>query len=307
MINKFLEYIEIERHYSQRTIGEYERDLKEFCSFLRVDPAEFDPTIATSDDVRMWIVYMMDQGLAISSVKRKVSSLRSFFRFLLKVKVVQCDVTRAVITPKSPKPLPVFFRDAEVEDALCDMGDTSNFVTRRDMLIISILYETGIRQAEMLGLMDGSIDESESQIRVFGKRKKERIIPIGINLLAQIQAYRQLRNERFGIISSPQQPLLLSEKGTPLTKHLLYVIVRTRMGAVSTLKKHSPHVLRHTFATSMFNNGADINTIKTLLGHASLAATQIYTHASFDQLRIAYQQSHPRARKNENEGKITDN
>ncbi len=211
------------------------------------------------------------------------------------------DITRGVIAPKMQKPLPVFFKEEEMNRAEEQMEWSDDYESMRDSLIIEMLYETGMRRAEMLGLKDDDVDLRQHQVRVFGKRRKERIVPFGERLTAMIERYLSCREETFGVRNNGEQDVslafFLNSKGKPLTESQLYKIVRDRMGEVSTLKKHSPHVLRHTFATTMLNNGADINTIKDLLGHASLAATQVYTHTTFEQLKEVYQKSHPRAMK----------
>lgn len=299
MIQKFLDYITIERNYSKLTVRAYEQDLKEFCSYLHVEPSNLDPSIVSEADIKDWMISLLDAGEKPRTVRRKLSSLRSFWRFLLRVGFVNKDVTRAIIAPKMDKPLPVFFKESEMHDAQAAMAWADDFVSKRDSLIIDMLYQTGMREAEIVGLIDGDIDLSRGEVRVFGKRRKERIIPFGDALAQRIRDYQTARNEEFNLTTAPTQPLLVTDKGQKVTVKHIYNMVRARMGEVSTLKKHSPHVLRHTFATEMLNNGADINTIKTLLGHSSLAATQVYTHTTFEQLKQAYQNAHPRAKTKE--------
>ena len=311
MIQRFLDYIAIEKRYSVRTVKEYGDDLRMWCGFLGWELEEFDPSQLDESDVKGWMVEMMDNGVSARSVKRRLSAVKSLYRFLLATGVVKVNITSKVIMPKTDKPLPVFFKESEMaafksrnEMPAYDEGmDKEEWLElMRDYLVVELLYQTGMRRAELAGLKDSDVDLSARQVRVFGKRKKERLVPLGEGLVKEIEDYLAVKGEilseqeRFGIF------LVRKKKNgiwVPLGADGIYNIVRARMGDVSTLKKHSPHVLRHTFATTMLNNGADIRSIQALLGHSSLAATQVYTHASFDQMKKAYEEAHPRGRRKE--------
>ena len=311
MIQRFLDYIAIEKRYSVRTVKEYGDDLRMWCGFLGWELEEFNPSQLDESDVKEWMVEMMDNGVSARSVKRRLSAVKSLYRFLLATGVVKVNITSKVIMPKTDKPLPVFFKESEMaafksrnEMPAYDEGmDKEEWLEQmRDYLVVELLYQTGMRRAELAGLKDSDVDLSARQVRVFGKRKKERLVPLGEGLVKEIEGYLAVKGEilseqdRFGIF------LVRKKKNgiwVPLGADGIYNIVRARMGDVSTLKKHSPHVLRHTFATTMLNNGADIRSIQALLGHSSLAATQVYTHSSFEQMKKAYEQAHPRGRRNE--------
>ena len=297
MIQHFLDYIAIERKYSQRTVEAYHDDLRDFCRFMGWKIEDFDPDQVGETDVKLWMLDMIEQQhQSPRSVKRRLSALRSFYKYLLRQRRVSKDVTARIIPPKADKPLPVFFRreemEAEQKNSEYRMQSTDySYESVRDGLIIEMLYQTGMRQAELLGLTDADLDLQQGQVRIFGKRRKERIVPIGEKLIAQIKEYISLRDAEDSISREDNRFF------PNLTKSKLYRIVRMHMGEVSTLKKHSPHVLRHTFATTMLDNGADIRTIQTLLGHASLSTTSIYTHTTFEQVKRVYMQTHPRAKK----------
>ena len=308
MIQKFLDYIAIEKRYSVRTVGEYGDDLRAWCAFLGWEVTEFDPSKVGVEDVKLWMVDMLDRGQSPRSVKRRLSAVKSLYKFLLRVGLVKVDITRAIVAPKTDKPLPIYFREGDMEAVKAnqerdwneDMCGEDQLVHLRDYLIVEMLYQTGMRRAELVGLKEVDMDTRQRQVRVLGKRAKERIVPMGDALCELIEEYRTKKSEVLGEQDGIGTLLVRKNRNggwQAMDAHTLYNIVRTRMGEVSTLKKHSPHVLRHTFATTMLNNGADIRTIQSLLGHASLAATQVYTHATFEQMKEAYHAAHPRSKK----------
>lgn len=294
MITRFIEYILVEKHYSEKTAAAYEHDLKELCRFLDVDVADFDPSLTTEDDIKGFLIDLMERGGSARSACRYLSTFCSFWKYLLRIDYVKVDVTAKVVAPKIEKHLPVFFKEREMDLATARSGHDDDFISVRDTLIIELLYQTGMRRSELLGLKRESIDEYRKLIKVLGKRNKERMIPVSDELLCLIRQYMDFRRE---LVGDDSGMLFVTEKGENMAVNTLYNIVRNRMGEVSTLKKRSPHVLRHTFATTMLDNGADINTIKTLLGHSSLAATEVYTHTTFEQIKAEYKNAHPRAQK----------
>ena len=306
MIQRFLDYIAIEKRYSERTVKEYGDDLRAWCAFLGWSVEDFDPSELDSEDVKSWMMHMLDLGQSPRSVKRRLSAVKSLYRFLLSLGLVKVNITRTVIVPKVDKPLPMFFRESEME-AFKEQNKVPSYEEgmdkiewlelMRDYLVVELLYQTGMRRAELAALNDNDVDVKGRQIRVFGKRKKERIVPMGEHLASTVQEYLQVKrdilteNNGFGIFLVRKKK---NGEWVALGATALYNIVRARMGEVSTLKKHSPHVLRHTFATTMLNNGADIRTIQMLLGHSSLEATQVYTHTTFEQVKKVYDAAHPR-------------
>lgn len=298
-IEHFLEYLQVERRYSQLTVSAYRHDLEEFCSFLRVAFSSLDLDSVTDDDIKEWLISLMDNGISARSVRRKLSSLRSFWKYCLRVGTAHHNPVQLVLSPKISKPLPVFYKEREMRQERELERFADDFISVRDNLIIEMLYQTGMRRAELVALSDEDVDFLSKQICVFGKRRKQRIIPVGDSLLEQILQYQQWRDEQYPERSD--SALFLTKKGQRINAATVYAVVHRRMTEVSTQKKQSPHVLRHTFATAMLDNGADINTIKTLMGHASLAATQVYTHVTFDQMKKAYAAAHPRNKAKEGE------
>ena len=309
MIKRFLDYIAIEKRYSPRTVKEYGDDLRAWCAFLEWTLEEFDPKEVNAEDVKGWMMQMLEAGQSPRSVKRRLSAVKSLYRFLLGLGLVKVNITSMVILPKVDKPLPIFFRESEME-AFKEQNKVPSYEegmdkadwleAMRDYLLVEMLYQTGMRRAELAALEDKDVDVQGRQIRVFGKRRKERMVPMGEQLAQMVEEYLQVKREilsgcdGFGIFLVRKKR---NGEWVALGASGIYNIVRARMGDVSTLKKHSPHVLRHTFATTMLNNGADVRTIQTLLGHSSLEATQVYTHTSFDQVKQIYEAAHPRSKK----------
>ena len=293
MIDKFINYLTFEKKYSENTINSYKVDLEQFSDYLMSHGVGFDINTLSHNDLRDWIVSLMEQGEKPSSVKRKISTIRSFYKFLNRKGLTINNPTLKIIAPKLPHPIPKFFKEKDVDKCLEISKNIHTFEGIRNSLIIEIIYQTGLRCSEVVNLLEENVDTDTCQLKVLGKGNKERIIPFGNDLAGMIENYRREKAE----INSDANTLFISVKGLPLTNHQLYIIVKNVMGMVTSQQKRSPHVLRHTFATTMLNDGADVTAIKALLGHSTLAATQVYTHATFEQIKNIYQQTHPRGKK----------
>ena len=293
LIKAFLDYLRLERNCSEKTVIAYGADLEEFEDFFKKADAELDLTKVHSDIVRNWMVSLMDEkGRTATSVKRKLSSLRSFYRFLLKKKKVVVNPMAKVVGPKKKKPLPSFVREKDMNRLLDESSFDEGFEGCRDRMILEMFYTTGIRLSELIGLNDADVDLSAKLIKVTGKRNKQRLIPFGNELAEDLLVYIKVRNETLPIRAEAFFALKDGRRMYPMS---VYRIVRRNLSKVVSLKKRSPHVLRHTFATAMLNNDAELRAVKELLGHESLATTEIYAHTTFEELKKVYEQAHPRA------------
>jgi integrase/recombinase XerC len=260
-----------------------------FCGEEIFNPQEIDTVI-----VRRWIISLMEEGYSSLSVNRKLSSLKSFFKYLSRYKQIENNPMKKVSGPKTNKSLPYFVKDREMDNLLLDFTEEEkSFEGERDKAILDAFYSTGMRCAELVGLKEEDIDFGAQLIKVTGKRNKQRLIPFSIALKDSLQNYRTIRDEK--VSGQEINTFFVRKDGRPLTNNIVYHIVRKKLAAVPNLSKRSPHVLRHTFATSMLNNGADLNAVKELLGHASLSSTEVYTHTTFEELKKTYHQAHPRA------------
>lgn len=292
-INSFLIFLQHEKRYSNHTVVSYEQDLQRFEEFLN-ENFELGLLDAKAIHVRSFLASLIEENLSESTVGRKISALRSFYKHAITTEL-RADSPMALIkSPKIPKKLPVFVEDAKM-DFLLDNDDyfSLDFSGRRDKLIIEILFGTGVRLAELMGLKENDIDFYQGTIKVLGKRNKERIIPLHAELVAQIKNYINLKLSQD--FDNKNATLIVTNTGAPAYSKLIHRVVNSYLTHVSTQSKKSPHVLRHSFATSLLNRGADLNAIKELLGHASLAATQVYTHNSIERLKSIYKQAHPKA------------
>lgn len=291
-IEQFIQYLQFEKRFSPLTVTAYNKDLNQFLAFLTLSESEL--LNVTHQQVRSWMVALMDEGNEAKTINRKISSLRSFYKFLQRNELIKANPMTQVRAPKIPKRLPVVITEQKM-DTLLDGGFDfiDGFSGLRDRLIIELLYGTGIRLAELVGLKDNDVDVYEQQIRVLGKRNKQRIIPVHSSLAKLIEDYKiQKLSQNF---DNKSKTLIVTDNGKDVYPKFVYRTVKTVLSTVSTHDKRSPHILRHSFATSLLNRGADLNAIKELLGHSSLAATQVYTHNSVEKLKAIYKQAHPKA------------
>lgn len=294
MIDKFIDYLRYERNRSELTVESYGRSLRDFETYFKNRDSQLSWESVDSDIIRDWMESMMDKGDMASTVNRCLSAVRSFYRFALSRGLVKHDPSHIVKGPKKQKMLPQYVRENEM-DRLLDFpemwGDAYKDIRARTIIIL--LYETGLRRSELTGLNDADVDFVSRQLKVTGKRNKQRVIPFGEEMAAELQHYIVARNAQFE--NRMEDALFLSDKGRRVTPGQVYVTVRKYLSKVTTMKKRSPHVLRHSFATAMLNNGAGIESVRKLLGHESVATTEIYTHTTFEQLKKVYKNAHPRA------------
>lgn len=289
----FITYLTHEKRYSQHTITSYQNDLSQFQEYIQ-NHCQIDFTEVQHSQLRSFMVYLMEDGNSESSINRKISALRSFYKFLHKTEKIEQNPALLIKAPKIPKRLPAFV-DHQKMDLLLDSGNyfAEGFESARDQIVIELLFGTGMRLAELLQLKDTDIDFYAGTIRVLGKRNKERIIPISKQLANQV--YNYLSEKKIQAFDNIVPNLIVTNVGAAAYPKLIYRIVTSYLNHVSTNDKKSPHVLRHSYATALLNAGADLNAIKELLGHASLAATQVYTHNSIERLKTIYKQAHPKA------------
>jgi integrase/recombinase XerC len=290
-IDDFLRYLQAEKRYALHTIKAYKNDLNQFHAFCQESDSEsMDLHFRT---IRSWVVSLMDSGYSSRTVHRKLTSLSTYCNYLIKEGQLESNPVERVLKPKLSKRVPAFVEEGKLDLLLDEYDFGEGFAGSRNRLVLDLLYQTGMRRSELIGLTSGSINREGKSVKVLGKRGKERIIPVGDELLTAIEKYMVLRAEV--VADRAGDHLIITEKGGAAYDKLIYRIVNSYLAMVTTLDKKSPHVLRHTFATHMLNRGADLNAIKELLGHANLSATQVYTHNTYKKLKSIYNQAHPRA------------
>lgn len=294
-IEDFLHHIRFEKRLSHHTITAYSKDLEQFSQFLEEEFGIENAERADFRQVRAWIVKLVESEMDRSSVNRKIATLRSFFGYQLRQRRIQADPMQKIQALKTSKKLPVFVEEKPMETLLDEVDFADDFAGQRDKLVLELLYGTGIRLSELIGLNVADVNQYERTITVLGKRNKHRIIPMPPSLAGLIESYLKSKETTFAGQADPVH-LIVSDGGVQAYPVLIQRIVKRYLDLVTTLEKKSPHVLRHTFATHLLNRGADLNAIKDLLGHSSLAATQVYTHTSMEQLKKTYERAHPKGK-----------
>ena len=286
--DKFIDYLSAERRFSDHTIVSYSSDIDQFFIFIS-DNFKIENAISELNFqiVRSWIAYLLEHGISPRSVNRKISTLRTYFKFLIREGVIQKSPMLRVVSPKAKKRLPLFIEECQIEELLNEVKFDDGFIGDRDKLILELFYVTGIRLSELINVNISDINLDNNIIKVLGKRNKERLIPISIGVTQELRLFI----ERYKI----EGYLFTNLDGKQVYTKLVYRVVNKYIAKISSINKKSPHILRHTFATHMLNNGADINAIKELLGHANLTATQVYTHNTIEKLKSVHKQAHPRA------------
>ena len=291
-VDRFLQYMKLERNLSWRTVDRYRRDLRQWRDFLAGD-GEVHLASVTASDIRAWLIERVSHGDKPATLRVRLQAIRALYRYLLRQGEVSTNPAMNVDLAKLPKPLPAFVREATVNQILDADIDDEDFTQVRDKLIVMLFYETGIRLSELIGLQDAAVDTVKREAKVRGKRDKDRIVPFGGELAAAVDHYRTLRTQVMPQVDN----LLVTARGKALYPSLVYHVVHNSLAEAGATGKLSPHVLRHTFASVMLNNGAELNSVKELLGHESLAATQVYTHVTLSELQHNYELAHPRALK----------
>ena len=292
MIDEFLTYLRYERNRSERTLLSYSKNLSLFEDFFKGLDANLSWSTVDSDVVRLWMEDMMDKGNKASSVCCRLSSVKSFYRYALARGLVKRDPTLDVDGPKKEKPLPQFVKESQMDELLDKSSWGEDYKSTLKRVVLMTFYETGIRLSELIGLEDKDVDLARQELKVTGKRDKQRVIPFGEELAVALRDYIAVRNRE---IERRDAGLFALEKGTRVTGPWVRLMVREELARVCTLRKRSPHVLRHSFATAMLNHDADLESVRKLLGHVSLSTTEIYTHTTFEQLKRIYKDAHPRA------------
>lgn len=289
-LHSFFEYLKYEKKYSAHTVTSYQNDLTQFFDFVKTETESQNLRDINYQLVRSWVAHLMSNKIAAKSVNRKLSALKTYFKYLQKQGIIDGNPLSKISGPKTPKRLPVFVDEGQMDILFNELKFEEGFEGQRDRLLLDILYQTGVRRSELASLVESDVDLFNSNIKVLGKRNKERIIPISLPLKRNLEEYFKVKE----VNGSLNNLVFVTKEGKSLGDQGIYRIVKKYLSQITTISKKSPHVLRHTFATHLLNNGADINAVKDLLGHANLSATQVYTHNTIEKLKKSYKQAHPR-------------
>ena len=289
LTDQFIAYIQAEKRFSPLTVEAYRRDMNQFVDFMRNAFEMDDLTQVKTTMVKSYVVHLKDEGLVNRSINRKISTLRTFYKYCLRENLVEKSPMIGIKALKLPKTLVKFVTETDINKV--SFGDEADFATVRDRLLFEMLYQTGMRQAELRGLTDGDVDKMDMQLKIHGKRNKDRLVPLSKEMIALIDQYQAMRDATF---TNKAERLLLNDKGEEMTPSFVYNKVHHMLEGVTTLKQKSPHVLRHTFATHLLDEGASLVAIQKLLGHEDLATTQIYAHNTIEQLKKIHKQAHPK-------------
>ena len=293
MIQSFIDYLQFEKHYSAHTMRSYQDDLVQFFDFIALEFGEQSLTAITPPIIRSWLASLKDQGISSRSINRKISTLKSFFKYQLRCGGVEQSPMAAITSPKNSKRLPVYVEQQDIATLFGQISFSDDWEGWTDRLLLAVFYHTGVRLSELLYLQERQVDKGNRSIKVLGKGNKERVIPVGPVLIGEMEAYCQKKRAEF---EDPDvQYLFVGKNGKKLYAKYVYRAVKKYLSQVTTIEKKSPHVLRHSFATHLMNEGAELNSVKELLGHSSLAATQVYTHNTIEKLKDVYKKAHPKA------------
>ncbi len=292
VIQPFLDHLRFEKRYSQHTLISYQTDLEQFFAYLASQFDSPDLPAISAMFIRSWLAEMKEEGMESRSLNRKISALKSFFKYQLKMGVIQQSPMTTIVSPKVSKRLPVFVEEKDMHTLFDYVEFSDDWKGRTEKLVLQLFYSTGMRLSELIGLKENQLDGSLRQLKVLGKGNKERILPLSPELVQLLKAYIQDKPDKQ---EEKHQRLFVNEKGKPLQPRQVYSFVKQHLATVTTVTKKSPHILRHSFATHLMNNGADLNAVKELLGHSSLAATQVYTHNTIEKLKEVFKKAHPKA------------
>lgn len=293
VIQPFLDYLKFEKRFSQHTVTAYETDLISFFDYITVQYGETPLTQLSHGIIRSWLAQLKENGLTAKSINRKISTLRSFFKFSLKHGAIAQSPMAKIIAPKNEKRLPQFVAENHIATLFHHIEFGDDWKGKTERLLLLLFYNTGMRLSELISLTESSFNASNNTVKVLGKGNKERIIPVSAAVMEEVKQYGYLKKSL--PVETLAANLLVTTEGKALQPRAVYTIVKKYLSQVTTIDKRSPHILRHTFATHLTNNGADINAVKELLGHSSLAATQVYTHNTIEKLKNIHQKAHPKA------------